>query len=140
MSCSIVMPGNGMSSVCRTRPSVPVRRPDHVVVETTAKIMRMVKKMKYEINLHPERQWYEMTITIEGFVKSRRVYKFEPSPEGTTITAVDEYQPDSFVARMLNGMGILKKRMIRDTTMTMKAFISEAEERFGRGAADQLAG
>jgi hypothetical protein len=38
----------------------------------------------------------------------------------------------SVLAKMLNGMGILRKKMINDPTRTMNAFIVEAEERIGR--------
>lgn len=110
---------------------VAQRDGNHVVVDTTAKIMGMTKNMRYDIILHPDGYWYEMTITIEGFVRSRRAYKFEIVPEGTKITINDEYQPTSFLSKMLNGIGMLKKRMIGDTTRTMNAFVTEAEERFG---------
>ncbi len=104
---------------------------DHVVVDTTAKIMGITKNMKYDIMLHPDGNWYEMTITIEGFVKSHRTYRFEAVREGTRITINDQYQPISPLSRMLNGLGMLRKKMIGDTTRTMNAFVSEAEERFG---------
>jgi hypothetical protein len=104
---------------------------NHLLVDTTAKMMGMTKSMRYDIMLHPDGHWYEMTISIEGFVRSRRTYKFEAVPEGTRITIDDEYQPTSLLSRMLNGIGMLKTRMIRDTTRTMNAFVAEAEEKFG---------
>lgn len=109
------------------------RESNHVAVDTTAKMMGMKKKMNYDILLHPEGSWYEMTITIEGFVKSSRTYKFESVRQGTKITIEDEFQPTSMLASMMNGLGMLKKRLVSDTTRTMNAFIAEAEERFGEG-------
>lgn len=110
------------------------REGNHVIVDTTAKMMGNKKKMNYDILLHPEGSWYEMTIEIEGFVKSHRTYKFESVPQGTKITIEDEFQPTSMLASMMNGLGMLKKRLVSDTTRTMNAFIAEAEERFGEGS------
>jgi len=110
---------------------VAERDGDHVIVDTKAKVMVMTKSMKYDITLHPDGYWYEMTILIEGFVKSRRTYRFEVVPEGTKITINDVYQPVSHLSKMLNRLGVLRKKMIDDTTKTMNAFVSEAEERFG---------
>lgn len=109
-----------------------------VVVDTTAKIMGIKKNMRYDIMLHPEAHWYEMTITIDGFVKSRRTYRFEAVPQGTKIMISDEYQPISFLSKMMNGLGMLRKRMINDTTRTMNAFVAEAEERFGISAPQRI--
>ncbi len=110
---------------------VAERDGNHVVVDTTAKIMGITKNMRYDITLHPDGKWYEMTITIDGFVKSHRTYRFEVVGEGTRITIDDQYQPLSPLSRMLNVLGMLRKKMISDTTRTMNAFVAEAEERFG---------
>jgi len=118
---------------------VAERKGNHVVVDTTAKIMGMTKSMKYDILLHPEGHWYEMTISTEGFVRSRRTYKFEAVPQGTTVRIEDEYQPISFASKLLNSLGMLRKKMNDDTTKTMRAFIIEAEERFGKSSATETA-
>lgn len=110
---------------------VSKRQGNHVVVDTTARIMGMKKNMRYDIMLHPEEHWLEMTITIEGFVQSHRSYRFRAGPEGTHLAIEDEYRPSSLLAEMLNGMGMLKTRLANDTTRTMQAFLTEAEERFG---------
>ncbi len=107
------------------------REGNHVIVDTTAKMMGMTRNMRYDILLHPEEKWYEMVIEIQGFVKSRRSYKFESVPEGTRITIEDQFQPTSILASMMNGFGMLRKRLVSDTTRTMYAFTAEAEERFG---------
>ncbi|MBI2127215.1 MAG: SRPBCC family protein [Thaumarchaeota archaeon] len=106
---------------------------DHIIVDTTARVMGMTKNMRYNITLHPEDNWYEMLIRIDGFVKSHRTYRFLSVPEGTKIIIDDEYQPISMLTGMLDRFGMLKKRLIGDTTNTMNAFIAEAEERFAMG-------
>jgi hypothetical protein len=110
---------------------VSKREGDHVVVDTTAKIMGMTKNMRYDILLHPEAHWYEMELSVDGLFKSHRTYKFKSVEQGTQILIDDEYEPTSFLARMMNAMGMLKKRIVRDTINTMNAFVAEAEERFG---------
>lgn len=102
----------------------------HIVVDTTARIMMMTKNMTYDITLHPEEKWYEMDITINEFVKSHRTYRFIAVPEGTKIIIKDEYRPIALLPRILNRLGMLRSKMITDTTNTMNAFIAEAEERF----------
>ena len=104
---------------------------NHVVVDTTARIMMSTKNMRYDIVLHSEGHWYEMQMTVEGFFTSHRTYRFEKVAEGTKIIIDDAYKPTSMLAKMLNAMGMMKKRLIRDTTNTMNAFVAEAEERFG---------
>lgn len=110
---------------------VSKRHGNHVVVDTTARLMGMKKNMRYDILLHPEDYWLEMTITIEGFVQSHRTYRFCVVPEGTHLLIEDEYQPTSIVAEMMNGLGMLRTKLATDTTRTMQAFIDEAEDRFG---------
>jgi len=110
---------------------VAQRDGNHVVVDTVAKVMGGTKNMRYDILLHPETYWYEMTISIDGFLKSRRTYKFEKVTQGTKIIINDEYEPESLPARMMNTLGLLKRRMVNDTVKTMNAFVAEAEERFG---------
>lgn len=110
---------------------VSKREGSHVMVDTTAKIMGMTKNMRYNIVLHPEGHWYEMELTVDGFFRSHRTYKFTTVQEGTQIIIDDIYEPTSFLAKMLNVMGMLKKRLVRDTINTMNAFVAEAEERFG---------
>jgi hypothetical protein len=110
---------------------VAEREGNHVAVDTTAKVMGMTRDMKYDITLHPDEHWYEMTTDIEGFVSSRRKYKFEEVPEGTKVTIEDQYRLTSFLSKMLGSLGMLRKKMVGDTTRTMNAFIAEAEERFG---------
>lgn len=112
---------------------VSKREGNRVIVDTAAKMMGMMKNMRYDIHLHPEGSWYEMIIEIQGFVRSHRSYKFESVPDGTKITIKDEFQPTSMLASMMNGLGMLKKKLVSDTTRTMNAFIAEAEERFGEG-------
>ncbi len=106
---------------------------NHMIVDTTARLMGMTKNMRYDIILHPEGSWYEMEIEIQDFVKSHRSYKFESVRDSTKITIEDEFQPKSVLATMMNSLGMLKKRLVSDTTRTMNAFIAEAEERFGEG-------
>ncbi len=107
------------------------RQRNHVIVDTTARLMGRKKNMRYDILLHPEDYWLEMTITIEGFVRSHRTYRFRIVPEGTHLVIEDEYQPISLLAKMMNGLGMLRTKLVNDTTRTMQAFITEAEERFG---------
>ncbi len=44
---------------------VSKREGNHVIVDTTAKLMDMTKNMRYDILLHPEGNWYEMDIVIQ---------------------------------------------------------------------------
>lgn len=110
---------------------VAEREGNHVAVDTTAKVMGMTKNMRYDITLHPDGHWYEMTIDIDGFVNSQRKYKFEEVADGTRVTIEDEYRPTSLLSKMLHGLGMLRKKLLSDTTRTMNAFIAEAEERLG---------
>ncbi len=112
---------------------VSKREGNHVIVDTSARLMGMTKNMRYDILLHPEGSWYEMDIEIEDFVKSHRSYKFESVPDGTKITIEDEFEPRSLLASMMSILGMLKTRLVSDTRRTMNAFIAEAEERFGEG-------
>lgn len=107
---------------------------NHVIVDTTARIMGMKKNMRYDITLHPEEKWYDMDITINGFVKSHRTYRFLAVPEGTKIIIDDAYHSTAIIPRILNRLGMLRNKMITDTTNTMNSFIAEAEERFGKPA------
>lgn len=113
---------------------------NRVTVDTTAKIMGMTKNMRYEITLHSEEFWYEMDITINRFANSRRSYRFHPVPDGTRIVINDEYHPLGLLSKMLNVLGMLKPKMIKDTTNTMNAFIAEAEERFANRPTTGYAG
>jgi len=110
---------------------VSKRQGNHVVVDTTARLMGMKRNMRYDVVLHPEDYWLEMTITTEGFVQSRRSYRFRAVREGTRLVIEDEYEPSSLLARMMNGLGMLRTRLVTDTVRTMQAFLAEAEERFG---------
>lgn len=110
---------------------VSKRQGDHVVVDTTAKIMGMRRNMRYDILLYPEQYRLEMTIRIEGLTQSYRTYAFQAVPEGTRLSIEDEYEPISVLASMMNVLGMLRKRLVKDTTRTMQAFLEEAEERFG---------
>lgn len=110
---------------------VSKREGNHVVVDTTAKIMGRTKNMRYDIILHPEDHWYEMQLSVDGLFRSHRTYKFKSVEVGTKILIDDEYEPTSFLARMMNAMGMLKKRLVRDTINAMNAFVAEADERFG---------
>lgn len=107
------------------------REGNQVVVDTTAKIMGMTRNMRYDIILHPEDRWYEMELSVDGLFRSHRTYRFKSVDQGTQILIDDEYKPTSFLARMMNATGMLKKRLVRDTINTMNAFVAEAEERFG---------
>lgn len=110
---------------------VSKREGNHVVVDTTAKIMGMTKNLRYDILLHPQEHWYEMELFVEGFFRSHRTYKFRAVQEGTQIIIDDGYEPISFLSKMMNALGLMKNRLIRDTINTMNAFVAEAEERFG---------
>jgi hypothetical protein len=58
---------------------------NNLAVDTTAKVMGMTKNVRYDIVLHPEGYWLEMTITIEGVIRSRRTYRFRMVPDGTQV-------------------------------------------------------
>ncbi len=104
------------------------------MVDTIAMIMGMRKNMRYDILLYPEEYRLEMTIRIEGLKQSHRTYSFKSVPEGTGLLIEDEYEPISVLASVMNVLGMLKKRLARDTTRTMQAFLEEAEDRFGVSA------